>query len=55
MKFTEFYYKSLFTDDYYDALDCVMEGSMYDVPDTWDNYEHIANFIDERFEEWQNS
>jgi hypothetical protein len=51
--FTAAYYE---TNDYVNDYDRVLGGnlaSLYEVEDTWQNYDKIARVIDERFAEWR--
>ena len=51
--FTAAYYE---TNDYVNDYDRILGGnlaSLYEVEDTWENYDKIARVIDERFSEWR--
>ncbi len=51
--FTAAYYD---TNDYVNDYDRILGGtlaSLYEVEDTWENYDKIARVIDERFSEWR--
>ena len=52
-EFTAAYYE---TNDYVNDYDRVLGGSLtslYEVEDTWQNYDKIARVIDERFAQWR--
>jgi hypothetical protein len=51
--FTAAYYE---TNDYVNDYDRTLGGklaSLYEVEDTWENYDKIARVIDERFSKWR--
>lgn len=53
--FAEFYYApddSLYFDDYFDALN-VDAQNIYEVENTWENYDKLKPLIDKRYAEWQ--
>jgi hypothetical protein len=53
-RFAEHYYESnLYNSDYSESLGQLADN-LYDVEDTWENYDLIANIIDERFRQWRN-
>jgi hypothetical protein len=42
---------SRYIDDYFEAFG-VNEKSLYEVPDTWENYDKLSTRMSERFEKW---
>lgn len=48
---TSYYSKRYFKD--YERTLCADLPSLYDVTDTWENYDRIAIVLDERFETWR--
>ena len=53
-RFAEHYYESnLYNSDYSESLGQLADN-LYDVEDTWENYDLIAKMIDERFRQWRN-
>jgi len=53
--FAEFYYApddSPYFDDYFDALN-VDANNIYEVENTWENYDKLKPFIDNRYAEWK--
>jgi hypothetical protein len=43
----------LFLDDYIDVFDVPLLPSVYHVPDTWKNYDKLAQVIDRRYQDWK--
>lgn len=52
LAFTEFYYSETYFDDYGEALATDLD-SIYQIEDTWENYDKIAPIIDRRYHSWK--
>ena len=62
LKFTQFYYLAphdaegaygTYLEDYQELLVLAEFDSLYEVSNTWENYEKIAKRIDERYQKWK--
>lgn len=49
-KFTSFYYES---DMYFDDLDSIFKPYVYEIENSWENYEKIGLVISKRYQEWK--
>jgi len=62
LKFTEFYYQSSdpeesygqYLDDYLDEFDDIDCESLYEIPNTWENYDRLSKVLDKRYSKWKN-
>lgn len=61
LEFTKYYYQSLnnsdeaygqYLNDYVDALGENFD-SIYEIPNTWKNYDKLVKIIDSRYQEWK--
>jgi len=62
LKFTKYYYLNpsdpdreygQYLEDYQELLLKVEFNSLYEIPNSWENYEKIAKRIDERYQKWK--